>query len=38
MWHDILIKFHEDWSGFQAILKFILSNVNGCEVGNTDEK
>jgi hypothetical protein len=34
----ILPKFNEDWYRLQGILRFCLSNLNGCDVGITDER
>jgi hypothetical protein len=37
MWHDIYTKFHEyTGKGVQAILRFLLRNMRGCNAGITD--
>jgi hypothetical protein len=36
MCHEVHTKFHEDGTGAQAILKFCLRNVRGCNGGITD--
>jgi hypothetical protein len=39
MQHDILANFYEDWyTGIQAILRFCLRILRGCDVGITDGK
>jgi hypothetical protein len=36
-WHDIRIKFHEDWFGHASNINVIyLNNLRGCNVGITD--
>jgi hypothetical protein len=36
MWHDCLPSFMKIFGGVQAILRFCLRNLRGCEVGITD--
>jgi hypothetical protein len=37
MWHDINARFHEVGTGIQAILRFCLRNLWGCNFGITDQ-
>jgi hypothetical protein len=37
MWHDIHTNFMKIGAGVQALLRFVLSNLRGCDVGVTNK-
>jgi hypothetical protein len=38
MWHVILMSFMKTGTGVQATSRFRLSNLRGCNAGNTDKE